>query len=388
MLDPDKALEQIAAQKRSPETETCPVEKALQRVLVSEVSSPLELPPFDKAAMDGFAVQLTDESKSFRIVETIAAGETPRKTIKTGECSRIMTGAMMPDGAEKVIRVEYTEERDGLMHVVEPEPYANVIKRGENLKKGQVVLTPRVLGPQDIGVLCALGYAEAVVARTPLVGIITTGSELKEPGEKLEPGQIYNSNGQQLCAQVQSTGCGYKYFGIVPDDPPRLGEAVERGLAECDLLLLSGGVSMGSFDFVPGMLEEKGVEILFHKVAIKPGKPTLFGRKGDRFVFGLPGNPVSTFVIFEVMVKVLLYGLMGLEWSPREAIGVLAEDYKRRETVRAEYLPATLEGDNVHLISYHGSSHLNALGKANGLIRVERGVDRLEKGTKLSVRFI
>lgn len=388
MLDPDKALEQLYSFRRVPETETCSVKAALNRVLAEEIRSPFEIPPFDKAAMDGYAVSLSDEQPSYRILETIAAGETPRLKVGPGECSKIMTGAMMPAGTDKVVRVEYTEERDGVMHVTEPEPYSNVIARGENLKKGETVLTPRVLRPQDIGVLCSLGYADVEVSKTLLIGVIATGSELKDPGEKLEAGQIYNSNGLQLCAQIEAMGCRSEYFGIVPDSPDRLGDAVERGLAACDVLLLSGGVSMGSFDFVPSMLAEKGVNIHFHKLAIKPGKPTLFGEKQDRYVFGLPGNPVSTFVIFEVMVKPLLYGLMGLKWAPPEVIGRLTVDFRRRDTERTEYVPVVLTGDNIRLISYHGSSHLNALSEANGLIRVDRGVAEVKKGTRFNVRLV
>jgi len=388
MLDPDKALEQIAGFRRIPDTEICPVTESLNRVLAEEVLSTLESPPFDKAAMDGYAVNNSDERESYKIVETIAAGDTASRPINPGECGKIMTGAMMPPGADKVIRVEYTEELDGQMHVTQPEPYGNVIKQGENLKKGEKVLTPRVIRPQDIGVLASLGLTEVTVAKAPLIGVITTGSEIREPGEELEPGQIYNSNGNQLCAQLKATGCGFKYFGIAPDEPERLGQVIEKGLTECDILLLSGGVSMGSYDFVPGMLRDKGVEIFFHKLAIKPGKPTLFGRRGQCFVFGLPGNPVSTFVIFEVMVKTLVYGLMGIDWKPRTAPGRTMEDFKRRETIRAEYLPVVFDAGEIHLMSYHGSSHLNALSETNALIRVDRGVDRIEKGTILHARFI
>ncbi len=388
MLDPDKALKQIMSFKRTPQTEDCPVTEALNRVLTEEIFSPLESPPFDKAAMDGYAVRGSDPTESYRIIETIAAGATPEHKVGHGECSKIMTGAMMPKGADKVIRVEFTEEREGRMRLTKNEPYSNVIKRGENLKIGEAVLSPRVLCPQDIGVLSSLGLKCVKVAKKPLVGVIATGSEIKEPGDELSAGQIYNSNGCQLRAQILAMGCRCEYYGIAPDEPAQLGDIVERRLAECDVLLLSGGVSMGSYDYVPEMLAAKGVKIHFHKLAIKPGKPTLFGQRDDCFVYGLPGNPVSTFVIFEVLVKPFLYGLMGFDWTPGTAAGRLMEDFTRRETVRTEYLPVIFTDGKIHTVSYHGSSHLNALSETNALVRIDRGIERIEKGTTLHARFI
>ena len=163
---------------------------------------------------------------------------------------------------------------------------------------------------------------------------------------------------------------------------------VELALQDCDVLLLSGGVSMGDLDFVPDVLKRLGAEIHFHKLAVKPGKPTLFARKDRSFVFGLPGNPVSTFVIFEVFVKTFLYHWMGLSYRPRVLTGVLAEALSRRDAARLEYRPVRLEGNRIHPLSYHGSSHLSALREAEGLIRIERGTTRIEQGSELDVRLL
>lgn len=388
MLDPDAALKILQENALTPQVEVVPVVEALGRVLAQAVSARVDSPPFSKAAMDGFALQSADSSDRFRIVEVIAAGVVPQKKIGSGQCSKIMTGAMMPEGADKIVRVEFAEEADGWARVVEPEPYANIIARGENLKAGDPLLGAKVLTAQDIGVLASQGFDAVPVSVMPLVGIITTGSELRGAGEELKVGEIYNSNGPQLCAQVAAMKARSRYYGAVPDDPEKLAGIVELALQDCDVLLLSGGVSMGDLDFVPDVLKSLGAEIHFHKLAVKPGKPTLFARKDRSFVFGLPGNPVSTFVIFEVFVKTFLYRWMGLSYRPRVLTGVLAEALNRRDAERLEYRPVKLEGNRIHPLSYHGSSHLSALREAEGLIRIERGTTRIEQGSELDVRLL
>jgi molybdopterin molybdotransferase len=338
--------------------------------------------------MDGYALRSSDRKDRFRILEMIAAGDVPERKIGSGECSKIMTGAMVPEGADKIVRVEFTRESGGWMTVIQPEPYANIIEVGENLRAGDPLLDSKVLRPQDIGVLASQGYASVQVANTPLVGVITTGSELRQAGEELAPGRIYDSNGPQLCAQVRAMGARWRSYGVVEDEPKKLAAAIEKALRECDVLLLSGGVSMGDLDFVPGVLRDLGAEIVFHKLAVKPGKPTLFARRGGSFVFGLPGNPVSTFIIFEVFVKTLLYRWMGIAVGPRTIRGSLAETVKRRNGERLEFRPVRLEGTRIIPLSYHGSSHLSALCEAEGLVRVEIGTTRVEEGSELDVRLL
>ncbi|MEW5815779.1 MAG: gephyrin-like molybdotransferase Glp [Spirochaetota bacterium] len=388
MLHPDKALELVLADSHSPEMIEVPILQSLGMVLGEKVLAAIESPPFDKAAMDGWAVSSSDTGISFKIIETVAAGDVPNKTIHPGECARIMTGAMMPKGSDKVIRVEYTQEQNGLVTILQTEPDLNVIKKGENLRPGDCVLKPKVIKPQDIGILASLGLKKIRVVKPPLTGVITTGSELKNPGEPLNRGEIYNSNGFQLCAQTAQIQCPYKYYGIVEDEPPVLSAAVGKALEECDVLILSGGVSMGDFDYVPRILKEHKVDLLFHHLAVKPGKPTLFGRKGSRYIFGLPGNPVSTFIIFEIFVKPLLFQMMGINYEPVLSSGRLLKDIIRTNTDRLEYRPVKLTKGEIHQIPYHGSTHLNAMGEANGIIRIEQGIDYIEKGREIVVRQI
>lgn len=388
MLHPDAALKIINGLKLPNQTEEIPLDRALGRVPAAEILSPLESPPFDKAAMDGYALQADDSSPCFKVVETVAAGQVPRFTVNRGECARIMTGAMLPEGANKVIRVEYTREQEGLMTPTRPEPAGNIIARGENLKKGDRVLEKRILAPQDIGILASLGIARIRVALPPRIGIMATGTELRAPGEPLQPGQIYNSNGPQLCAQVARLSCPHQDYGIISDDPPTLAETIRKGLEECDLLLLSGGVSMGTFDYVPGTLKKLGARILFHKLAVKPGKPALFARQGGSFAFGMPGNPVSSFIIFELLVKPFLFRWQGLDFRPQQRRARLGRSFQRKSGERVEYRPVKLVDDEIVFLTYHGSAHLNALAEAGALLRIEQGITSLEEGEMLYVRLL
>jgi len=388
MITIDKAMEIIKEQKVNWSVEKVNLIDALGRIMVKGITSPLDSPPFAKAAMDGFAINSNDNSEKYKILEIIGAGDTPSEIIIKGTCSKIMTGAMMPEGADKIIRVEFANEIDGFAVPHTPEPAGNVIAKAENLKIGDLVLKPGVLKAKDIGIIASLGFPQVDVSKRPVVGVLTTGSELKNPGEKLGPGQIYNSNGLQMSAQIAAAGCIPKYYGIIADDRKVLSNTVAKAFKECDIVLLSGGVSKGDYDYVPEVLEENGMTTLFHRVAIKPGRPLLFGRKEDKFVFGLPGNPVSTFVTFEVFVKSLIYHLAGLEYTPTLYQGKLAKKVKRRDTERTEFHPVIIRGDCIEPIKYLGSSHLNAMAEANGMITIPNGISEFAEGEIISVRSI
>jgi len=388
MIRIDEAMKIIKDQKINWPTEKVELIDALGRIMVKGMTSPLDSPPFAKAAMDGFAINSKDKSSKYKILEIIGAGDTPSKNITEGTCSKIMTGAMMPVGADKIIRVEFADESDGFSVPHTPEPAGNVIAKAENLKAGDVVLNPGIIAAKDIGIIASLGFPEVEVSKRPVIGVLTTGSELKNPGEKLGPGQIYNSNGLQMSAQITSAGCIPKYYGIIVDNRKALSDAVKKAFSECDIVLLSGGVSKGDYDYVPEVLEENGMNTLFHRVAIKPGRPLLFGRKDNIFVFGLPGNPVSTFVTFEVFVKTLIFHMAGMEYSPTIYIGKLSRKVKRRDTERTEFHPVIINGDSVEPIKYLGSSHLNAMAEANGMMTIPNGIAEYKEGETVSVRSI
>jgi len=386
VIELDQALAIVRGVPPAARVQAVDLQGALGRVLVRAVPSLVDSPPFDKSAMDGFAVDGTRGAAEYRIQDLVPAGGAPQRAVGAGECARIMTGAMLPPGAVRVIRKEFVRETDGVIRQVREEPGDNVVRRGANLRAGDRVLGPKVLGPQDIGILAASGITGVEVAAAPRVAVICTGPEIREPGVPLAPGQIYNSNGPQLRAQLESMHCPCLSATTVDDEPGALTAAISGALDACDVLLLTGGVSEGDFDFVPGCLQELGAEILFHRVTVKPGKPTLFARRGDSYAFGLPGNPVSAFVIFEVFVKPFLYRRMGLDWNPPVFRGVLAQAVRRRAVERTEFLPVRVRQGLVTPVTFHGSAHLNALGEADGLIRVEKGVSEMPEGTELDVR--
>ena len=386
MIELERALDIIRNVPAGAQVETIPLGDTRGRVLARGALSPIDSPPFDKSAMDGFAVGDGDAMREFTIVETVAAGGVPGRTVGRGECARIMTGAMLPAGTSRVIRREYVREEPGSIRVHTPETGDNVIRKGSSIRAGQVVLRPGVIGPQDIGALAGSGIDRVAVAVPPRAAILCTGPEIVPAGASLGTGQIYDSNGPQLCAQLAAMHCPASVRTGIEDERAPLAEAIEEALSRCDVLILTGGVSAGNFDYVPGCLEERGAEILFHGVAVKPGKPVLFARRGEKYIFGLPGNPVSTFVIFELFVKPFLYRRMGIDWAPVVFPGRLARAVNRAAADRTEFLPVCVRRGLVEAVPYHGSAHLNALAEADGFIRIEAGVHQLAEGTQVDVR--
>jgi molybdopterin molybdotransferase len=374
----------------SPAVENVALMDSLGRVLARDIVSSINMPPFDKSAMDGYAVASGDDSKKFEMVEVIAAGDVPKKTVGKGQCAKIMTGAMLPPGADKVVMKEITEEKDGYMILTGDDSRRNVCYLGEDIKPGDTVLkSGHLIRPPEVGIIASMGINTFRVYKKARVSVVTTGSEIVPPGRALAKGQIYNSNAYSISAQVLRTGADVTFTGIVSDDKTGIRETLANLLAESDMVLISGGVSMGDYDFVPGILKELGVTLHFDRVAIQPGKPTVFGTYKNVLVFGMPGNPVSTFTIFEVFVKGLLYKLMGYDYTPLLLTGVMKEDFKRKRTVRTAYVPVRYDNDGLVVpVEYHGSAHLNALARANALLKIPAGIKEVKKGSAVHVRQI
>ena len=401
-LSLEEALRVVASVAPPPVMERVRLGSALGRVLIEELAARVDQPPFDKSAMDGFAlgVRFPASEGPWRVAGTVAAGSPPAAPLKAGECLRIMTGAPLPPGALCVQRVEWSEamppSQDGteLVRFTRDEKSDNIIRRGENQRRGQSLLRPRLLKAQDIGILASSGYDEVPVSRRPRVSVISTGDELAAAGSSLGEAAIYDSNGPQLTAQAQALGCEATFLGIVRDSETALAAAFRRALAESDLLLVSGGVSMGEFDHVPRALARAGVQMLFHGLAMKPGKPVFFGTQvRGAAVFGLPGNPVSTFVAFEVLVRAFLAAQLGCGLEVRLIGARLASPLSRRESDRCEFLPALLGtgADGLPVVMplpYGGSSMLSALAQADCLLTMEIGVDRIEEGRTVNARLL
>jgi molybdopterin molybdotransferase len=412
-----------------PAADEVPLEQALGRFLCRDVFAPNDIPEFDKSAMDGYAYISGDPASAFRVIETIAAGTPPRAVVTPGQCAKIMTGAMMPEGADRVVRRECTKEENGQMSIVAKDANLNVRRRGEDLQAGKLVLASGTrLRPAQVALLASLGIATAPVARQPRLGIVTTGSELAAPGQRLAPGQIFDSNSFSLAAQAREAGALPVMLGRAVDDPEAIAAAIAAASVACDILVLSGGVSAGDFDHVPAALQASGYTLRFEKVAVQPGMPTVFAVRGGqspagtsadimshagtdadimshagtavvdqspagtsaagRCAFGLPGNPVSTFVIFEVLIKPLLLRMMGHHELPLRQPALLASPFSRSNGERAAYVPVVLRNGRAEFVAYHGSAHLHALARANGLLLVPAGQTALAAGSTVDVRLL
>ncbi len=389
MISIEEARNKMSKVVFNPKIELVSLFDLTGRVLAEEIVSKINMPPFDKSAMDGYAFSSKDKSEKFKIIEIIAAGKLPLRKLGIGECSKIMTGAAIPAGADRVLKIELTKEEDGYMIPIGKEPVKNICYLGEDIKNNDIILKKgELLDAASIGLIASMGLDKVKVYKKPVIGLITTGTEIIEPGLPLEDGQIYNSNAYSLYIQLTKAGAIVRYAGIIGDDREKTKEIISKTVANSDMLIISGGVSMGDFDFVPEVLKEIGIKIHFDRVAIKPGKPTTYGTIDNKVVFGLPGNPVSTFVITEVFVKNMLYRMMAYEYNPFLLSGVLKEGYKRKKSGRASYIPVIYKNGLVSIPDYHGSAHLGAMVDANALLLIDKGINEIIKGARVDVRQI
>lgn len=365
---------------------------SLGRFLAEDVTSDMNMPPFDKAAMDGYACRREDLGNELKVIEVLPAGKVPEKSIGKNQCAKIMTGAIVPDGADCVIMVEYTEEIDGnSIRFTFDHTNNNICYFAEDIKEGDLVLEKGVkIKPQHIAVMASVGCTRPLVFKQPIVGIISTGDELVEPEIFPDKSQIRNSNGHQLIAQVNRVGAIPNYFGIAEDSEEVTFNTITKALEENDIVLLTGGVSMGDFDFVPDIMIKCGVDIKFRSLAVKPGKPTIFGtRNSNTFIFGLPGNPVSSYTQFEILVKPLIGKLMGSGELPLKIKLPMGIEYNRRKSFRKSYIPVTISKDGkVYPVEYHGSAHIHSYIDADGITSIDIGKEKIEKGELVDVRQI
>jgi molybdopterin molybdotransferase len=391
MLTFEKAFETVINSARQLGSEQVDITDAANRVLAEDVKSDIDIPPFDKAAMDGFACRRDDLENELTIIETIPAGVSPKEAIGPNECAKIMTGSMVPEGADCVIMKEYVEmPTKDAVRFVGMETAGNICLKGEDIRAGDVVLCAgTLLRPQHIAVLASVGHVQPMVANRPRVAVIATGDELVEPALRPAPSQIRNSNSFQLAAQVENMGAVATNYGIAKDTSDGIESMFKKAFEENDVVIISGGVSVGDYDLVKGILKKNSVELLFEKVAVKPGRPMVFGICERAFCFGLPGNPVSTFVVFELLVKPFLYKMMGHDFKPVVSYKQLAKTITRRKTERDSWLPVIFtRNDKVVRIEYHGSAHINALCGADGLLCVPAGTAEVKEGTIVAVRQI
>jgi molybdopterin molybdotransferase len=373
------------------EVETVAFTSALDRVLMADIKSDMDMPPFNKATVDGFACRRTDLGTELELIEIIPAGNIPLKRVSENQCSKIMTGAAVPEGADMVFMVEDSSVLpSGKVKFIGSSSKDNISPKGEDINSGDIVLkSGRLIKPQDIALMALAGYAEVRVTRQPVVAVISSGNELVEPSEKPSLSQIRNTNSYQLMAQIKRAGGLGKYLGIARDDEEATYDIICQAISESDVVLITGGVSMGDFDFVPSVLERAGVRLLFSRINIQPGKPTTFGVHKKALVFGLPGNPVSSFIQFELLVRPMLCKMMRYNWQPVVQMLPMDTSYSRKSSDRKAMIPVIVNEDGkVTPVEYHGSAHISAFSLATGIITVPEGRKSVEKGEIVSVRQI
>jgi molybdopterin molybdotransferase len=400
MLDVADALAEVLSRARP----SAPVEVALSNrvlggVLAGDVRADADSPPFDKSLRDGYAVRAADCAASgaeLRVVAEIAAGAVPSRPVGPGEAARIFTGGPIPDGADAVVMQEDTAPLDGdRVRITDPKvkPGQWVFARGTETRAGDVVLPAgTAINPAALGVLAGVGRTAAEVHPAARVFVLPTGNELVEPGHPRGAGQIYNSNGPMLAAQVTRAGGVVGEGGIGPDTADGLRDLLRKEIDRCDVVVVAGGVSVGKYDLVPAVLEELGVAVHVRQVRMKPGKPLLFGTKGDTLVFGLPGNPVSAFVCFELFVRPALRKLSGHADPGPVTVSVPLAEGVAEVNDRPTYRPAKLEpaavGWAVRPLPWLGAPDLRGLQPADALIVMPPGESRLDPGTPVPAVMI
>jgi molybdopterin molybdotransferase len=389
MISLEQALEIAFSKAQLLGTERADFLHSSGRILAEDVFADADMPPFNKSAMDGYACRREDLGRELAVLEVIPAGQPPKYTIETGQCSKIMTGAKVPEGADTVFMVEDSEVIDpDKVRFTGSKTNSNICLKGEDLKEGDLVLNSGIqLKPQHIAILASVGCTRPLIYKSPTLGIISTGSELVNPEEKPLLSQIRNSNGPQLFTQGTKYGFHVKSYGIVADDEQLTTQIIEKSVTESDVTILSGGVSVGDFDFVPRIIQKLGFEIHFSKINIKPGQHTTFASKGNKHIIGLPGNPVSSFIQFEVFVLPFLRKLMNYTRPEMRLPISLSLDFNRKRSDREECLPVQLTNQNeVQMVDYHGSAHIHAYHQAFGFINIPAGKTEIKKGELVHVR--
>jgi molybdopterin molybdotransferase len=384
LLGLDEAIALVLERAKPLPSERVALADAAGRVTASPARAVVDLPSFASSAMDGFALRSEDTPGELPIVERIAAGRPASRPLSAGESMAIATGGVVPDGANAVVPIEVVVQHDNKLEVPDPvREGAHVRPQGADVRAGDVVVDAGTrLEPRHLGALAASGVTEVECARQPAASVVSTGSELRPPGAQLEPGQIYEANGRLLAAALLGAGADVRDVVQVEDDEREHRRALERAL-EADVVVTSGGVSVGPHDLVRRISADLGVEEVFWRVAVKPGKPVSFGVRGATLLFGLPGNPVSTLVGFELFVRPALRGVEGeREPGPRFEAGTLAAPV-RRDPARDELVRArrTLDG----LVPFGGQeSHMIVRASAaDALVLVRRGDGELAEGDRV-----
>jgi molybdenum cofactor synthesis domain-containing protein len=397
MITVDEAISIVLERIEPLGSETIALEQAHHRVLAEDVHADIDLPPFDRARMDGYAVRSSDVGTApvkLRVIGEIAAGAQFEHDLNAGEAIKIFTGAPVPAGADAVQKVEVTRANGTSVEILESvAPGQFITPRASEIAAGEVITTPgREIGPAELAVLASFGYAQVRVGRRPRVAVISTGSELVGVATKPAAAQIRNSNTYTIGAYAARAGAIVDNLGTVEDTPEATRDALIRAADNRDIVITSGGVSMGDYDLVKAALNEIGAEVFFDKVSIRPGKPTVFARRDKTFFFGLPGNPVSTSVTFNVFARPAIRRMQGDATPVLPLVRSRLARSLKDGSSRRSYLPARFSIEDgqamVEALKWGGSSDLVAFMKATALIVVPEDVHEIEAGELVDVMLL
>lgn len=371
------------------ETEKVILSAALGRILQENVYADMDMPPFRKSSVDGFACRREDLGNQLELLEVIQAGAWPNFPIQKNQTSKIMTGAPVPEGADCVFMVEdseYLNENTIICNNLKTKN--NICFQGEDFVNGAILIKPGTrIKPHHIGIMAGVGHMYPVVSRIPKIAIFATGTELVEPQQTPKLAQIRNSNSLQINSLLHEMGMHADYLGIIPDNPDMIEKNFMFAVQNYDITILTGGASVGDFDFIPELLKKMKATTLMDRTGIQPGNPMSFSIINNKYVFGLSGNPVSSFVQFLIFVKPFLLKLSGYEYENEYYQVSMQSDFVRKKAERVGIYPVKL---NKHLqaeiISYNGSAHLAAYAEANALLFLPKGVTQILKGEMAYVR--
>ncbi|ACT51574.1 molybdopterin molybdotransferase MoeA [Methylovorus glucosotrophus] len=381
------------------ETETLPVRESLGRILAASISSPVNVPNHDNSAMDGYAVRTADSQSDgetrLKIVGTAYAGQPWAGSLQAGECIRIMTGAVIPAGADAVIMQErVVQEGDTMRHAEQPKPGSNIRLAGEDLRAGEVVLPQgHLMHSADLGLIASLGIGEVSVYRRLKVAFFSTGDELVSVGQALQAGQIYDSNRYTLHGMLTRMGVEIIDLGAIKDDPQVLEQVLTKAAAEADVVITSGGVSVGEADYMKQLLQKLG-SVLFWKIAMKPGRPLAYGKIGSAHYFGLPGNPVAVMVTFYQFVREAMLVLMGQAAPPPlPMLQAICVEEIRKAKGRTEFQRGILFADadgtwKVKTTGAQGSGMLSSMSRANCFIVLDEDTGSLPANQLVRVQLL
>ena len=370
-------------------TEVVELKNALSRVLQEDIFADADMPAFHKSAVDGYACHFEDIANPLEVREVITAGMVPSKTVGKTQCAKIMTGAVVPAGCDCIFMVENAEiTTKNQVRCTNPATKKNILFRGEDYRSGEKLIEKgTIIQVSQMAVLAGIGKTKITVSALPKIALIATGSELVEPDEIPTEGKIRNSNASQLMAQLQKMNLPVNYIGLAKDDFAALTQLFKQVLETHDFLIFTGGASVGDFDFIPEILKQQGFTIFWDRTGMKPGNPMTFSKKGEKYVFGLSGNPVSSMVQFELIAKPAIYRLLGANYAPFRIKAPLSFDFRQRKADRLILVPVIINtAGSVEAIQFNGSAHINALVYANALMEIQVGQTEILKGDLVYVR--